>query len=234
MTGFSLSRGTLALVLSAALGGGVAGALVAGWRSDALVHRYLLAHPEVLREAAEALRQNEMAEALAPLRAEIERPFAGAVLGNPQGRHVLVEFTDYACTYCRRSIADVKALVAKDPQLKVVIRELPILSPDSAEAAKMALAAARQGHYAAFHQALFSTDGPSPANIAAAARAAGLDLARAAQDRADPAIEAEIENNLALARKLGFTGTPGWLAGDRVLTGAVGAEALAEALKGKS
>jgi protein-disulfide isomerase len=217
-------------LIAAALIGGVAGALLAEWRGGASVRDYLLAHPQVLREAAEALRVADNAEALAPIRAEVERPFTGAVLGNPAGRHVLVEFTDYACTYCRRSIADVQGLIHRDPQLKVVIRELPILSPDSASAARMALAAARQGRYAQFHTALFAADGPSAANVMAAARSAGLDLARATRDAADPTIEAEIEANLAYARKLGFTGTPGWVAGKDVLTGAVGAEALAAAL----
>lgn len=218
------------LLLVAALIGGVAGALIAEWRGGSVTRRYLLNHPQVLREAAEALRQADNAEALGPVRAQVERPFTGAVLGNPAGRHLLVEFTDYACTYCRRSIADVQGLIAHDPELKVVIRELPILSPESASAARMALAAARQGRYPAFHLALFAADGPSPANVMAAARTAGLDLARAAKDAADPTIEAEIEGNLGLARKLGFTGTPGWVAGKEVLTGAVGAEALAAAL----
>ena len=160
------------LLLVAAFIGGVAGALMAQLRGGGVVRSYLLANPQVLREAAEALRQADMAEALGPVRAEVERPFAGAVLGNAAGRHTLVEFTDYACTYCRRSIGDVQALIRQDPQLKVVIRELPILSPDSASAARMALAAARQGRYAAFHAALFAADGPSAANIMAAARVA--------------------------------------------------------------
>lgn len=219
----------LPLLVAAALGG-VAGALVAEWRGGAGVRAYLLAHPQVLREAAEALRQADTAEALEPIRAEVERPFAGATLGNPAGKHVLVEFTDYACTYCRRSISDVQGLIAKDPQLKVVIRELPILSSESAAAARMALAAARQGRYSAFHTALFAADGPSAANVQAAARVAGLDLTRATKDAADPTVEAEIEANLSLARKLGFTGTPGWVAGGEVLTGAVGADTLAAAL----
>ena len=70
------------LLLVAAFIGGVAGALVAQWRGGGAVRAYLLANPQVLREAAEALRQADMAEALTPVRAEVERPFAGAVLGN--------------------------------------------------------------------------------------------------------------------------------------------------------
>jgi hypothetical protein len=97
-----------------------------------------------------------------PLRGALETPFPGAVLGNPQGRVTLVEFTDFACTYCRGSVADVEALVAANPDLKVVVRELPIISAQSVPAARMGLAAAAQGKYRAFHKAMFSGERPSP------------------------------------------------------------------------
>ena len=79
----------------------------------------------------------------------------------PQGTVTLVEFSDYACTYCRQSVADVDALIAANPDLKVVMREYPILSPESVDAARMALAAAQQGKYAAFHDAMFRLGPPT-------------------------------------------------------------------------
>ena len=199
-------------------------------RVEEIVHAYLLEHPEVLPEAMAALQTKEQRRQLAGAGEAVERPFPGAVLGNPQGKITLVEFTDYACTFCRRSVADVAALVAANPDLRVVIRELPILSPASAEAARWALAAAEQGRYAVFHDAMFRTGRPDTATIAAAAAEAGLDLARARRVIADPRIAAEIERNQQLARQLGFDGTPSWVVGDQLLTGAVGQTELAKAI----
>ncbi len=197
---------------------------------EEVVHDYILGHPEILPQAVEKLRRNENGAQLGNARPALEQAYPGAVLGNPTGTVTLVEFTDYACTYCRRSVADVDALVAANPDLRVVIRELPILSPASGNAARMALAAAEQGKYAAFHQAMFTRGRPDPQTIAAAAADAGLDLPRAERVAALPATTSEIERNLELARQLGFQGTPSWVAGDAILSGAVGQARLAEAI----
>lgn len=194
------------------------------------VRAYLLEHPEVLPEAMERLRQKQAGQQLAPIADKVKTEFPGAVLGNPQGRVVLVEFTDFACTYCRRSLADVEALIAANPDLKVVVRELPILSPQSAEAARWGLAAAEQGRYGAFHKAMFAAGQLDAGAIAAAATAAGLDIERARKTLTDPRVNAELAANLGFARALGFDGTPSWVVGDRVISGAVGQDALAEAI----
>src|SRR5918993_317899 len=152
------------LTLVIALTAGFAGAAAwdfAGLRKDP-TREYLLANPEVLPEAMEVLQRREQTARIEPLRAELETPFPGAVLGNPDGKVTLVEFTDYACTYCRQSVADVTALIRANPDLKVVIREYPILAPESVDAARMALAAAQQGRYAVFHDAMFRLGPPSP------------------------------------------------------------------------
>jgi len=197
---------------------------------EKVVREYILAHPEILPEAMRNLQQKQNAQQLTGIRAEVERPFPGAVLGNPKGSVTLVEFTDFACTYCRQSVADVEALVAAHPDLKVVVRELPILSPQSADAARMALAAAEQGKYRAFHHAMFAAGRPSPETIDAAARAAGLDMARARTVAASAAVSAEINRNLEFAQTLEFNGTPSWIAGDDVFSGAVGIERMTEAV----
>ncbi len=197
---------------------------------EQVVRDYILEHPEILPEAMENLQKRETSKQLAGVREAVEKPFPGAVLGNPEGKVTLVEFTDFACGYCRQSVADVEALVAQNPDLRVVIRELPILSPESAEAAKMALAAARQGKYEAFHHAMFAAGRPNARTIEAAAKAAGVDLAKARVAMKDPAIEAELNSNLELARQLGFNGTPSWIVGDEVISGAVGKDKLAEAI----
>src|SRR6188768_4311775 len=164
-----------------ALAAGFAGSAL--WDLSGLADRstraWLLANPEVLPEAMDVLQQREQLARIEPLRGELETPFPGAVLGNPAGSVTLVEFSDYACTYCRQSVADVSALIAANPDLKVVMREYPILSPQSVEAARMALAAAQQGKYARFHDAMFRLGLSTPEAIEAAAKEAGVDLALA-------------------------------------------------------
>ncbi len=197
---------------------------------EAVVQDYLLAHPEILPKAMAELQKKQNATQLAGIRADVEKPWPGQILGNPHGKVTLVEFTDFACSYCRHSVEEVEALIAGNPQLKVVMRQLPILSPESADAAKMGLAAAEQGRYAAFHKAMFAAGKPDKATIAAAARAAGVDLARAQKVIADPRSEAELARNIEFARQLGFNGTPSWVVGDALFSGAVGREKLAEAI----
>lgn len=197
---------------------------------EQVVREYILSHPEILPEAMQNLQAKENAKQISAVGDELERPFPGAVMGNPQGKVVLVEFSDYGCTYCRQSVADVAALIRANPDLKVVMRELPILSPESGEAAKWGLAAAEQGRYAAFHDAMFAAGRPDPATIEAAARVAGLDMDRARKTIAEPRISAEIERNVAHARQLGFNGTPSWAIGDQLLTGAVGKNTLQKAI----
>jgi protein-disulfide isomerase len=221
------------LTLVIGLAAGFAGA--AAWDLSGLGARstrdYLLAHPEVLPEAMDVLQQREQLARIEPLRRELERPFPGAVLGNPDGAVTLVEFTDYACGFCRQSVPDVDALIAANPDLRVVIREYPILSPDSVDAARMALAAAQQGRYAQFHAAMFRLSPPSAATIEAAAEQAGVDLAEARAAIATGAFDAQLQSNHQLAEALGITGTPGWVIGDRSINGAAGREAIGEAIE---
>lgn len=197
---------------------------------EELVRAYILEHPEVIPEAMQRLEQREAQARIAPLRGALETPFPGAVLGNPQGRVTLVEFTDFACTYCRKSVEDIAALIAANPDLKVVVRELPIIAPESEPAARMALGAAAQGRYAAFHEAMFAGSRPSAQSIDAAAGAAGLDLAAARRFGAQPQVQQELERNLALARQLGVNGTPAWIVGEELISGAVGRERLQQAI----
>lgn len=193
---------------------------------------WLVANPEILPEMAEALENRQAEARLAAVGNTVTRPFPGAILGNPDGARTLVKFTDYGCSYCRASEADVQRLIAADPALRVVIREWPIFD-GSEDAARMALAAARQGKYPAFYKAMFAGGPPSPATIARAAQAAGLDMAKARVDAASDAVAAELAQNMQLARTLGFTGTPSWVAEGRILEGAVGYDTLKRAIEGK-
>ena len=209
---------------------GRSGSSETGGDFDQRVHDYIVGHPEVLMEAADALKSQGSERVLAQIADKLAMPYPGAVLGNPNGKVTLVEFTDFACTYCRGSVADVEALIAANPDLKVVIRELPIIAPTSPDAARWGLAAAEQGKYPAFHKTMFAAGRTDAASIEAAARAAGLDLDRARKAISDPRVTAEIAANLDFARRLQISGTPSWVAGKRLLIGAVGREQLAQAL----
>jgi hypothetical protein len=192
--------------------------------ADNRTRSFLLANPDMLPQMVEAYEAQEAEKRLADMGGEVFTPFPGVVLGNPQGTKVLVEFTDYNCPYCEASLKDVNRLVAEDPNLKVVVREWPIFE-GSDVASRMALAAGLQGKYRAFHDAMFQLG-----DVNAAAKAAGLDMARAEADAASDAVTAEIASNLELARALGFTGTPAWIAGRKPIGGAVGYEKLKAAL----
>jgi len=198
--------------------------------ADVQTRNYLMSNPEVLPAAMDELQRRDTAARIDPLRTELETPFPGMVLGNPQGTLTLVEFTDYACSFCRQSLPDVAALIAANPDLKIVVREYPILTPDSVDAARMAMAAAQQGRYAQFHDAMFAAGQVTPATIEAAATSAGVDLARARQAIDAGQFEGALQNTMALASNLGLSGTPSWVVGDRALNGAVGAEALGSAV----
>jgi len=192
--------------------------------ADNRTRSFMLGNPDLLPQMAQAYEEQEAAKRLAQMGTEVFEPFPGVVLGNAEGKKVLVEFTDYNCPYCAASLKDIDRLIAEDPDLKVVIREWPIFE-GSDVASRMALAAGLQGKYRAFHDAMFATK-----DVAAAARAAGLDMERAQRDAASEAVSTEIARNLDHARALGFTGTPAWIAGTKPFGGAVGYERLKEAI----
>ena len=224
---------TLALVAGASLLGGFGGAAlydVSGLGGKA-TEAYLIDNPEILPRVAEALQQKDAAQRLASVGADVEQPFPGAVLGNPQGSKTLVEFSDYNCGYCRASKADVEALVAKDPELRVVVREFPIFEGSEAPA-RLALAAAKQGKFAAFHNALFEEDSKDEAAIRRAADKAGLDFERAMRDATGQDVTVELAKNRSMAEQLGFSGTPSWVAGGKAFEGAIGEKGLADAIDG--
>lgn len=220
----------------AAVGGGIVGAtLTAGALflagpsliGDRLVREALIANPEMLIDAGNALRDRQHAETLSPIRASIERPFHSSWKGAEKPEVTLTYFYDYACGYCRQSNPDIERLLKEDKGLRVVYRELPILGPDSVAAARVSLAASKAGKFAAYHDALYAAGRPSPETIALAARAAGVP----AQPIEDPAQEAELKANMTLASQLGATGTPLFVIGDRVINAAVGYDGLKEAVK---
>jgi protein-disulfide isomerase len=223
----SLLVGTLGYWIGSRFGG--AGTVDA--KAEAIgpaVRAYIMANPEIIREAIQADQANQTAAAVDAVRSDLETPYAGAWMGNEDGDVTMVVFTDYACVFCRKSLPDIERLLREDKALKVVFREIPILSPASVDAARAALVAARQGKYHSFHNALFALGTIDKAGIAAAAKKSGVTLDNGALT--SKAIDAELSKNLALAQQLGFEGTPSWVIGRNQLSGAVGYDQLKAAI----
>ena len=195
-------------------------------RIERVVHDYVLAHPEIIPQAMQKLQDQQSGQAVAANRDAITTPFGSAWAGNPKGDVTLVEYFDYNCGYCRASLPLIADLIKRDPRLRVVYRDLPILSDESRIAARASLAAAQQGKFQRFHDALYAGGPVSDASIKAAAARSGVSLA--AIDVAT--VDAEIAKNMQTAAKLGMNGTPSWVVGDRILSGALPIEEIEKAI----
>ena len=224
--------GWLSLILAAVAGVaiGVAAMLFFGGgvsdeRLAQGVRDTIMANPEMLPEAMEELERKQASAAVGPRKAQFETPFAGAWAGAADGDVTLVTFFDYACGYCRQSNEALDRLLAEDPKLKVVWRELPVLGPGSEQAAYASLAAAEQGKFRPFYQALFAAGRPTPESISGAAAQAGVQSAAPS-----PAYRAELARNGQLATLIRATGTPTFVVGDQVLHGALPYEDLKQAV----
>jgi len=206
-----------------------------------IIRDYLVKNPEVLQEAFNELqRRTQEAEAagraqvLTSERDKLESSPRDFVLGNPQGDVTMVEFLDYNCGYCKRAVADVKALIKADPKLRVVIKDFPVLGPGSVEASRVALAAKSQlagDKLYEFHTKLMEKRGQATGESAkAVAKEMELDMVRLEKDLQSNEISATLQENMELGEKLGINGTPGFVIGNEVIAGAVGAEPLRQVI----
>jgi protein-disulfide isomerase len=207
---------------------------------EAIVKNYLVSHPEVLEEAMNELTKRQAAaedqkhqESIAKNSDTIFNSPRGVVLGNKDGDVTFVEFFDYNCGYCKRAMADMLDLLKNDHKLKVVLKEFPVLSEGSVDAAKVAVAVRMQDptgqKYLDFHQKLLGGHGPADkARAMAAAKDAGLDTAKLEKDMQSPEVKATIAENFKLAEDMGMNGTPSYVIGKQVVVGAVGLDGLKE------
>jgi protein-disulfide isomerase len=207
---------------------------------ETIVRNYLIAHPEVLEEAMAELNKRQAAADAEKHEASVAQNSdtifnspRGVVLGNRDGDVTFVEFFDYNCGYCKRAMTDMLDLMKSDPKLKVVLKEFPVLSQGSVEAAQVAVAVRMQDaggkKYLDFHQKLLGGRGQADkARAIAAAKEAGLDIARLEKDLASPEVRATIEENFKLAESMGMNGTPSYVIGKQVVIGAVGFDSLKE------
>jgi protein-disulfide isomerase len=207
---------------------------------ERIIRDYIVAHPEVLQEAMAELEKRQSA-------ADLEKQIAGVrqhkevlfnsprqvTLGNPKGDVTMVEFFDYNCGYCKRALGDMLQLLKNDPNLKVVLKEYPVLGPGSLEAAQVAVAARMQDKtgkkYLDFHQRLLGARGPADkAHALAAAKDAGFDMARLEKDLASEEVRETLRENMKVADAIGLNGTPSYVIGSDVVIGAQGYEVLKE------
>ena len=225
---------TLLLCLAFAIGTPAMGQNLTEDEVKQLALEAILENPEIVMQAVEILRQREEAAkgsqaqaALSTYRDDLENDPNAPVLGNPDGDVTLVEFFDYNCPYCRKAKPVLEALLAADPNVRLVFREWPILGEGSVFAARAALAARKQGKYEEFHWAMMAMNGRADeASTMRVAERIGLDLDRLRADMSDPAIDAHFRLSSEITQALGFSGTPSFVVGENLIGGLVDAETL--------
>jgi protein-disulfide isomerase len=207
---------------------------------EKIIKEYLLKNPEVLQEVmAELEKKQALAEtekARSAIKSHSEALFNSprqVTLGNPQGDVTFVEFFDYNCGYCKRALNDMVELMAKDPKLKVVLKEFPVLGQSSVEAAQVGVAVRMQDKsgkkYLEFHQKMLTGRGQADkARAMAVAKEIGLDMARLEKDLKSDEIDKTLQESLKLAEALGLNGTPSYVINNDVVIGAVGLTTLGQ------
>ena len=183
----------------------------------------ILENPEIIMQAVAILEQRDrqrQQEAAAGLIAQFQGPTDAPVMGNPEGDVTVVEFFDYNCGYCRRAGPAIQAILENDPNVRVIMREWPILSEASVFAARAALAAKEQGKYDEMHWGLMNGGGQaSEATVMRLARMMGLDMDKFEADMNSEAVNAHLAESREMAQNLGFTGTPAFIIGDQLSPG---------------
>ncbi|MBU2581866.1 MAG: DsbA family protein [Alphaproteobacteria bacterium] len=195
---------------------------------EAIVKDYLLANPEILLEVQRSLetkmekeQEERLKTAIKENKDELYHRADAPSVGDPKAEITVVEFFDYNCGYCKRGFSEVAKLVENDKKVRVVFKELPILSKQSEEASRVALAAKNQGKYWELHSALLQNRGSNDAESSLKiAGKLGLDVDRLKADMDSKEVTAEIEKVRDLAQKMGINGTPHFLVGDRTIPGA--------------
>ncbi len=203
---------------------------------EKIVHDYLVQHPEVIEEAIQVLQERQQAAEATKhkdaVKANAKQLYSApdhVVLGNPNGNVTFVEFFDYNCGYCKHAMSDMLTLLKSDPNLKVLLKEYPVLGQGSVEAAKVAVAVRMQApkKYLEFHTRLLGGRGRADeAHALAVAKDMGLDMARIRKDMGSADVKKLLNTDYALGRALGLNGTPSYVIGDNVVVGAVGLSEL--------
>ena len=200
-----------------------------------MIESYLMGDPKILQRMSVALDSTLQAEersaatrAIASMHEKIFNDPKQVVLGNPEGDVTLVEFFDYNCGYCRAALPDMAALLAEDPNLRIVLKEFPILSNESIDAARVAvLVGEADVDYWAFHEALFTSRGQVDKKVALnAAAELGLSSVSLELDMGSEGVAQSIQTSYEIAKALNITGTPTYIIGNEIIPGAIGVDEL--------
>lgn len=229
-------RAAFAVLLTMSATAAVAQEPLARADVETIVREYILANPEVLEEAYTILQQRRQSEQDAAIvtslethRDALENSRYGAVMGNPDGDVTLVEFFDYNCGYCKRAMDDLDRLIADDPNLRVVMKEFPVLGPPSVEAAAVSILVneMKPELYGEFHDRLLSSETPADGEVALTIAAdMGLPRDEIAGNLRSEEVRGAMQESYDIAKALGLSGTPSYVVGDKVAFGAVGYDEL--------
>jgi protein-disulfide isomerase len=200
-----------------------------------MIENYLMSDPSILERMSTALQTEQRAAqadasraAIAGMKDAIFNDPEHIVLGNPKGDVTLVEMFDYNCGYCRQALPDMATLLAEDPNLKVVLKEFPILSKESVDAARVAVLVGKSDvDYWIFHQALFSSRGQVTGETALAeAQTLGLNRVELELQMNSAPVAMTIQKSYDIAKSLKITGTPTYIIGNEIIPGAIGIDEL--------
>jgi protein-disulfide isomerase len=204
----------------------------------AFIRQYLIENPEVLIEAQNALeakqqskRVEQSMKGIADNRQQIFSSPTDITLGNPKGDVTVVEFFDYNCGYCKRALSDMDDILAKDKNIRFILKEFPILGPDSLAAHRVANAVRLLApeKYAQFHRTLLGREEhASEATAVAVAVSLGLDEAAIRRSMTEKPNDDIVRQAYQLANSIGITGTPTYILGDEAVFGAVGSDIIEE------
>lgn len=209
---------------------------------EAIIKDYLLKHPEVIQEAMVELERRQKEEeqkAVKRITSDPNSPLYVSdhhtVVGNPNGDVTLVEFFDFNCGFCKRGLADIQKILDTDKNVRVVVKEFPILSPGSREAAVVALALRQQfdkDKLWKFHSTLLNSRGSVGKDQAlAVAKDMGADMKKLEVSMASPAIPLALDESRMLADALGINGTPSYVVAEELIVGARGYDELTKRIK---
>lgn len=198
--------------------------------TEAIIREYLLANPDVVLQAQERAHEQARQRALAANREALETPYPGAAIGRVDAAVTIVEFMDYGCHFCRDSAPMLEQLLANNSDVRLVLRQYPILSELSAQAARVALLAAERGKFAIYHHALYAAPELTQQAIDAAGSLAGLSAEEIHAAALSTSRDGEFGRNEQLGAAIGASGTPTFVVGDKVVSGAMVPEAMARAV----
>ena len=201
-----------------------------------MIEQYIFDRPEVILKSIQRMQARQKAEegaqaaaTLKERKQDLEADPDDPVMGNPTGTITMVEFLDYRCGYCKRVFPTVMKVLNDNPSVRYVIKEFPILGPESVTASRASLAVWRtqKAKYGAFHAAVINLRGGIPeAKILSVATQLGIDAKQLKKDMADPEIDRILEKNYQLAQALNINGTPAFVIGGKLIPGAIDAATM--------